>query len=54
MVAVTALKMAVVFGECGRKCLSGPGNTDCVVRFPGIRNTDSKSVWLNSCLFTKV
>ena len=20
-------KMAVVFGECGRECLSGPGNT---------------------------
>ncbi len=26
-----ALKMAVVFGECGRECLSGPGNT---VAFP--------------------
>jgi len=26
-VAVKALKMAVVFGECGRECLSGPGNT---------------------------
>jgi hypothetical protein len=24
---VKALKMAVVFGECGRECLSGPGNT---------------------------
>ena len=23
-----ALKMAVVFGECGRECLSGPGNTE--------------------------
>jgi hypothetical protein len=22
------LKMAVVFGECGRECLSGPGNTE--------------------------
>ena len=26
--AVKALKMAVVFGECGRECLSGPGNTE--------------------------
>ncbi len=25
--AVKALKMAVVFGECGRECLSEPGNT---------------------------
>jgi hypothetical protein len=25
---VKALKMAVVFGECGRECLSGPGNTE--------------------------
>ena len=22
-----SLKMVVVFGECGRECLSGPGNT---------------------------
>jgi hypothetical protein len=26
-VAVKALNMAVVFGECGRECLSRPGNT---------------------------
>jgi hypothetical protein len=26
-VAVKASKMAVVFDECGRECLSGPGNT---------------------------
>jgi hypothetical protein len=26
-VAVKALKMVRVFGECGRECLSGPGNT---------------------------
>ena len=25
--AVKASKMAVVFGGCGRECLSGPGNT---------------------------
>jgi hypothetical protein len=28
---VKALKMAVVFGECGRECLSGPGNTGSFV-----------------------
>jgi hypothetical protein len=22
--------MAVVFGECGRKCFTGPGNTVCI------------------------
>ncbi len=27
-VAVKASKVAVVFGECGRECLSGPGNTE--------------------------
>jgi hypothetical protein len=27
-VAVKASKMPVVFGECGRECLSGPGNSD--------------------------
>jgi hypothetical protein len=25
--AVKALKMAAFFGECGRECLSGPGNS---------------------------
>jgi hypothetical protein len=27
-VAVKASKMAVVFGECGLKCFTGPGNTE--------------------------
>ncbi len=32
-------KMAVVFGECGRECLSGPGNTayDITNAQPNIR-----------------
>ena len=29
-----ALKMAVVFGECGRECLSGPGNTEYLPAVP--------------------
>jgi len=33
-VAVKALKMAVVFGECGRECLSGPGNTEYLPAVP--------------------
>jgi hypothetical protein len=31
---VKALKMAVVFGECGRECLSGPGNTEYLPAVP--------------------
>jgi hypothetical protein len=27
LMAVKASKMAVVFGKCGRECLSGPGNS---------------------------
>ena len=26
--------MAVVFGECGRECLSGPGNTEYLPAVP--------------------
>jgi hypothetical protein len=30
---VKASKMAVVFGECCRECLSGPGNTGWVILY---------------------
>jgi hypothetical protein len=33
LVAVKASKMAVVFGGCGRECLSGPGNTALYSQF---------------------
>jgi hypothetical protein len=31
-VPVKASKMALVFGERGRECLSGPGNTDIILK----------------------
>jgi hypothetical protein len=31
---IEKLKMAVVFGECGRECLSGPGNTEYLPAVP--------------------
>ncbi len=33
-----ASKMAVVFDECGRECLSGPGNTGSGMGFKKTRN----------------
>jgi hypothetical protein len=52
---VKALKMAVVFGECGRECLSGPGNTVC---FPATLKETTSSVpqlrLLEFSLFPKI
>ncbi len=35
--------MAVVFGECGRECLSGPGNTD---HRPCSLSSDAEEIFL--------
>jgi hypothetical protein len=40
---VKSSKMAVVFGECGRECLSGPGNTD---HRPCSLSSDAEEIFL--------
>ncbi len=45
-----ALKMAVVFGECGRECLSGPGNTDPIPKTHGDQIFYEKKTRTTKCV----
>jgi hypothetical protein len=58
-VAVKASKMAAVFGECGRQCLSGPGNSVSTPPFIQLGKVGGKgslsllfsSEFLSSCYY---
>jgi hypothetical protein len=53
-VAVKALNMAVVFGERGRECLSGPDNTERKVFGQKEKGEDAVTRFVNTNIISRV